>query len=87
VLPKKSPYNKSCCNRYPVPSLPHFVFLAMALLVGPYLSYNTFKSGEYFNHFLLQYITVSVTQVLEVSPLRSGGKCHSRPSLSALLSL
>ena len=48
VLPKKSPYNKSCCNKYPVPSLPHSVFLAMSLLVGPYLSYNTLKSGEYF---------------------------------------
>ena len=47
VLLKKSPYNQSCCNRYPVSSLPHFVFLAMALLVGPYLSYNAFKSDEY----------------------------------------
>ncbi|KIM48284.1 hypothetical protein M413DRAFT_440005 [Hebeloma cylindrosporum] len=45
VLSKSPPYNKSCCNRYPVPSLPHFVFLTMALLVGPFLSYNTFKSG------------------------------------------
>jgi hypothetical protein len=47
VLPKKFPFNKSCCNRYPTPSLSHLVLLAMVLLVGPYLTCKALKPGKY----------------------------------------
>ncbi|CAA7258658.1 unnamed protein product [Cyclocybe aegerita] len=45
ILPKKFPLSKTCCNRYPMPSMLQFVFLAAVLLSGPYFLYTTYKSG------------------------------------------
>lgn len=46
ALPKKYPFNKTCCNRYPVPSLVHALVLFLVLAWGPYTWFRTRKSGS-----------------------------------------
>ncbi|KAF5312144.1 hypothetical protein D9619_003453 [Psilocybe cf. subviscida] len=44
-LPKVFPLNKTCCSRYPMPSLLHLIFLGFAFTLGPFLCYRVFTSG------------------------------------------
>jgi len=45
ALSKSFPMNKTCCNRYPVPSILQSIFLAFVILLGPYLSYTILRGG------------------------------------------
>jgi len=45
ALPKKYPLNKTCCSRYPTPSLMHVLVLFLVLAWGPYIWVRTRKSG------------------------------------------
>ncbi|EPQ60594.1 Cas1p-domain-containing protein [Gloeophyllum trabeum ATCC 11539] len=36
VLPKRFPFDKTCCRRYPWPSALYLVFLSVVFLLGPY---------------------------------------------------
>ncbi|KAF8807317.1 O-acetyltransferase [Phlegmacium glaucopus] len=40
-LPKTFPFNKTCCNRYPWPSVLHLLVLGLVVLSGPWLIYRT----------------------------------------------
>ena len=44
-LPKKYPFDKTCCNRYPWPSPLHLIVLALVVLSGPLLVYKTVVLG------------------------------------------
>lgn len=46
VMPKVYPFDKTCCGRYPSPSLPHLVALALVLLVGPVVAFRVYNSGK-----------------------------------------
>ncbi|KAH9487018.1 putative O-acetyltransferase CAS1 [Psilocybe cubensis] len=52
-LPKVFPLDRTCCNRYPLPSIPQLLFLFMVLALGPYLSYKAFTAGKYVRTALL----------------------------------
>ncbi|KDR84899.1 hypothetical protein GALMADRAFT_298941 [Galerina marginata CBS 339.88] len=60
VMPKAFPLNKTCCNRYPWPSLLQSIFLILALISGPYLSYKAFslslRAASLKNQILPQFI-------------------------------
>ena len=46
IMPKVYPFNKTCCSRYPSPSLPHLIVLALVLLVGPVVALRVYNSGK-----------------------------------------
>ncbi|KAJ3572525.1 hypothetical protein NP233_g3032 [Leucocoprinus birnbaumii] len=46
ALPKKYPFNKTCCNRYPVPSPVHALLLILVLAWGPIAWLRTRTSGS-----------------------------------------
>lgn len=50
ALPKVYPFNKTCCNRYPVPSLVHAFVLFLVLVWGPYTWFRVRKSGTNLLH-------------------------------------
>jgi len=50
AMPKTFPLSSTCCNRYPIPSLPHIIILAFVLLSGPYLCYKVLRSGRCLIH-------------------------------------
>ena len=45
-LPKTFPFNKTCCNRYPWPSVLHLTVLGLVVLSGPWLVYRAVVPGE-----------------------------------------
>ena len=45
VMPKVYPFNKTCCNKYPSPSLPHMIALALVLLLGPFIALRSYNPG------------------------------------------
>ena len=45
-LPKVSPFNKTCCNRYPWPSALHSIILGLVVLLGPLVVYRAVVLGE-----------------------------------------
>lgn len=47
VLPKTFPLDKTCCRRYPQPSLIQFIILVAAILWGPCTWYLSHRSGQY----------------------------------------
>ena len=53
-LPKVSPFNKTCCNRYPRPSFIHAMVLLAVILWGPYTYFKLANNGNF--HFTF-YIT------------------------------
>lgn len=53
VMPKVYPFNKTCCNRYPSPSLPHMIALALVFLIGPFIAFRIYNSGKSYLPFLL----------------------------------
>jgi hypothetical protein len=46
VLPKKFPFDKTCCSRYPWPSVLQLVILAVAVLWGPVTYLGSYHSGK-----------------------------------------
>jgi N-acetylneuraminate 9-O-acetyltransferase len=45
MLPKTFPLNKTCCRRYPRPSILQIIILGMAILWGPSTLYLSYRSG------------------------------------------
>ncbi|KAF8168192.1 O-acetyltransferase [Crassisporium funariophilum] len=45
-LPKTFPLNKTCCSRYPWPSVLHLILIAAVVLSGPYMLYKTYSLGS-----------------------------------------
>lgn len=46
VMPKTFPLNKTCCNRYPTPSLAHMFALALVLFLGPLMAFRAHNYGK-----------------------------------------
>jgi hypothetical protein len=46
VLPKKFPFDKTCCSRYPWPSVLQLVILAVAVLWGPVTYLGSYHPGK-----------------------------------------
>lgn len=45
VLPKIFPFDKTCCRRYPRPSVLQIIILCVAILWGPYTLFISHRSG------------------------------------------
>jgi hypothetical protein len=45
VLPKTFPLDKTCCRRYPRPSVLQMIILSVAILWGPYTMFSSYSSG------------------------------------------
>ncbi|KAG6828706.1 hypothetical protein H0H92_007014 [Tricholoma furcatifolium] len=46
IMPKTFPLDKTCCNAYPWPSLPHLLILISAISWGPIAAFMSFKAGS-----------------------------------------
>lgn len=46
VLPKTFPLDKTCCRRYPRPSVLQIIVLCVSILWGPYTLFISFRSGQ-----------------------------------------
>jgi len=46
VMPKSFPFNKTCCNRYPSPSLPHMAALVLIFLTGSLVALLIYNSSK-----------------------------------------
>ena len=59
-LPKASPFNKTCCNRYPRPSLIHAIVLLAVILWGPYTYLKSVNNGNFhFTCYSINYLPAS----------------------------
>ncbi|KAF9568475.1 O-acetyltransferase [Agrocybe pediades] len=47
ILPKTFPLNKTCCNRYPIPSILQSGFFLFVVFLGPYVAYRVYKQGSF----------------------------------------
>lgn len=47
VMPKSFPFNKTCCNRYPTPPLPHMAALVLVFLAGPLVVLVVYNSSKW----------------------------------------
>lgn len=47
ILPKTFPLDKTCCRRYPWPSVLQMIILCVAVLWGPYIVFLSYHSGQY----------------------------------------
>jgi hypothetical protein len=56
VLPKTFPLDKTCCRRYPRPSVLQIIILGAAILWGPYTVFLSYRSGKY---LMISWINVS----------------------------
>lgn len=55
-MPKKFPFNKTCCNRYPLPSLVHAIVLLAVILWGPYTYLKSGNNSTF--HFLIIHLQI-----------------------------
>lgn len=46
AMPKVYPFNKTCCNKYPSPSLPHMIALTLVILIGPFMAFRVYNPGK-----------------------------------------
>lgn len=74
VMPKTFPFNKTCCNRYPTPTLTHMLALALVLLLGLFLAFRVRNSGK---SFLIANLDFKTDQNVDHSVLQTVIFCKS----------